>query len=295
VKRCAKLLVVCVIQVIGTTTVLAERGTGISNIVIRGSDTLRAFVEAVTDQRSSAPGAEFWGGCLVRLRFDGGPITDETLLLRARMIAAVDSPGNDLLRTNRVEVTSLQEARARVMTLRLKKPAREATYIRIKGEVDLYAPTNVNGSLIVLENIPGNRDPSRLQHPTLKQHGIELLYLNGNTLSNMLYKAKKDQAPAFADLATVISQNLSNIFFSPQFSTNTVGFLVKDPQHVVALIELRKRDGGKFEKAGFNNWESFYLIHVGERVPADSQLRIHLALPETIISAPFHLEHIGLP
>jgi hypothetical protein len=75
----AKLLAVCVIQLIGTVGVLAGSDAKATNIVMRRTDTLRAVVENVVDNRDSR---SVWDICEVYVRFEGGPITPETVILR---------------------------------------------------------------------------------------------------------------------------------------------------------------------------------------------------------------------
>ena len=290
----AKLLAVCVIQLIGTVAVLAGSDAKATNIVMRRTDTLRAVVENVVDNRDSR---SVWDIFEVYVRFEGGPITPETVILRVHITNALESTGRDLLTTHRIFKpdewpNSWPQPTTRI---RLKAPAREANALRIiKGDVEFYNPDATNAQVVTLDDAFSNANVP-ITHSLLSTLGVTLTPIDKKrfTADNSRKLQEQNEKPKlFQDL---VSQSFSNAFVVPRFQTNMVAFEISDPKQIVARIYLRERDGRSIRELRRIRWENFYFFILSGAPPKGLKADVHLALPDVVTKSPFRLEHIPLP
>ncbi len=274
------------------------------NITLRGTDTLRVVVENVVDRRDAGKTSEIFnryrGECQLRLNFDGGPITPDTVLLRVRITNALDNTGRDLLPTNRtatfdqwplepVDGTYHMHGASKV-TISLQMPARQATTIRtVQGDVEFYLPNRTKSNVLTFDEITATQP---FNHPLLKNFGIELTPLDRARLSAEERKRKtQSETPKF--LQDVLINTLSNAWLIPRFQTNMVVLEMIDPKQMVAYIELLDAGHRRFKHSPPIRLGDFILFPTP--LSKDMKARVHLALPEVIHRFPFRVEHVPLP
>ena len=175
---------------------------------------------------------------------------------------------------------------------------RSATTIKIiKGEVELFNPTEANGGLLTIKNVL-QHPAEPIRNPALAKLGIQVIYLTKEA-----YQAKKKELdqkaagdPAGQKLAEAFGGLFKGMFGGMMSdSKNSIQLYIQDPQKRV--MDLKFIDGqGKALKSR-ERWSSgdFNTTGLDAPPPPDTQLVIQLATPESVKSYPFVVENIPLP
>jgi hypothetical protein len=263
---------------------------------------IQATVGDVTDNRTTGA---FNSECKVELKFTGDAAADAGSVRQVHLTEATDEVGRDLIlkeddNRSSFSFDSGHSSGALKTEVKLRNPSRNATTIKIlKGEVELFNPTEANGGLLTIKNVL-QHPAEPIPNPVLAKYGIQLMYLTKES-----YEAKKKEIEAQqkAD-AGAAGQKLGEAFgelFKGMFggmmsdSKNSIQMYIKDPEKRV--IDLKFVDGqGNPLKTG-NSWSSadFKSTGLAAPPPADTQLIIRLATPESLKSYPFKVENIPLP
>jgi hypothetical protein len=155
--------------------------------------TIQAAAGDVTDNRTTG---SFNSECTVELKFTGDATMDAGTVHQIRLSEATDELDHDLILKNDNNSSSHsfdsgRSSGALKAEVKLRNPSRNATTIKIiKGEVDLFKPTEVNGGLLTITNIL--QHPSEpVENPALAKYGIQLIYLTKES-----YEAKKKELEA---------------------------------------------------------------------------------------------------
>jgi hypothetical protein len=165
---------------------------------------------------------------------------------------------------------------------------RDAVSIKvIEGELELFAPSAENGSMVVVKNALAQMGKP-LDHPALTQHGIEIIPVNSET-----YGVVRERLLNPAAVAAGVVQP------DPTFA-NGPGVYVRDPAARVAAFVFQNASGAVLPggnagtrtspDGGFMN-----EVRFTGPVPADAQLMIYLAVPEATKVVPFRFENVALP
>lgn len=260
---------------------------------------LRASVGEVTDNRSTGA---FFAECKVELKFTGDAASDGGNVRQVRLSEAVDELGRDLKpektdnpfpRSFNVE-SSGGTLKAEV---KLKNPSRNATTIKVlKGEVELFNPTEANGALLHIHDLL--KHPAEpIQNPTLAKYGIVLMYLTKES-----YDAKKKEleAQSGGGAANKLGEAFGDLFKSMlgnmvTDSKNSVLIYIKDPQNKIVGVELQDGQGKRLKTS--SRWSSteFQQTQLNAPPPADTQLLVQLAVPEAVRTFPFEVHDVPLP
>jgi hypothetical protein len=260
---------------------------------------VKVSVGDITDSRTTG---SFNSECKLELKFLGDAASDATTVRQVRVIKAIDELGRDLTRADSSDSfgssSSGQRNGALKSEIRLRNPSRNATVIKlVEGEVEFFNPSKSNGGILTAPDIL--KHPAEpVQNATLKKYGIEVMYLTKES-----YEAKKKEIEAKqkneagAKLGEAFGDLFKGMFGSMMTSEgkNAVKLYVKDPEKRV--IELEFQDAaGKPLKRG-SSWSSGEMrqFEFNAPPPADAQLVVHLATPESLQIFPFKVENIPLP
>jgi hypothetical protein len=263
---------------------------------------IQATVGDVTDTRTTGM---FNSECKVELKFTGDAAADAGSVRQVRLTEATDEVGRDLILKEDNEHSSFafppgHSSGVLKSEVKLRNPSRNATTIKIlKGEVELFNPTEANGGLLTIKNVL-QHPAEPIPNPVLAKYGIQLMYLTKES-----YEAKKKELEAQQKAATDATGQKLGEAFSELFkgmmggmmsdSKNSIQTYIKDPEK--RIIDLKFVDGqGNPLKTG-NSWSSpdFKSTGLDAPPPADTQLIIQLATPESLKSYPFKVENIPLP
>lgn len=261
---------------------------------------LRANVGEVSDNRTTGA---FSSECKIELKFTGDPAADAGSVRRVRLSEAIDELGRDLTikkddESSSASFNSGHSSSPLKTDVKLRNPSRNATIIKIlKGEVELFNPTEANGGLLTIKNVL-QHPAEPISNPVLAKHGVQLMYL---TKEAYAAKKKEMEQKAAADPA---SQKLAEAFgglFKGMFggmmsdSKNSIQLYIQDPQKRV--MDVKFMDGQGKPLKSRERWSSGDFNSTGLEAPPppDTQLVIQLATPESVKSYPFTVENIPLP
>jgi hypothetical protein len=261
---------------------------------------LRANAGEVTDNRTTGA---FNSECKIELRFTGDPAADAGSVRRVRLTEATDELGRDLTikkddESISASFNSAHSSGPLKTDVKLRNPSRNATTIKIlKGEVELFSPTEANGGLLTIKNVL-QHPAEPMSNPVLAKHGVQVMYLTKEA-----YEAKKKEIAQRA-ATDPNSQKLAEAFgglFKGMFggmmsdSKNSIQLYIQDPQKRV--MDLKFIDGQGKPLKSRERWSSGDFNSTGLEAPPppDTQLVIQFATPESVKSYPFTVENIPLP
>jgi hypothetical protein len=261
---------------------------------------LRASVGEVTDNRSTG---SFFAECKVELKFTGDAASDGGNVRQVRVTQALDELGRDLKPEKSDSgfphsFDSEHSGGTLKAEVKLKNPSRNAGTIKvIKGEVELFNPTDANGANLHVKDVL--KHPAEpIQNAALSKYGIVIMYLTKES-----YDAKKKELDAQqggADAGNKLGAAFADLFKGMlggmmSDSKNSVLMYIKDPQNRVVSLELQDTQGKALKT--HSRWSSsdFQQTQLDAPPPADSQLLIQLAVPEAIRTIPFEVHDVPLP
>jgi hypothetical protein len=168
-------------------------------------------------------------------------------------------------------------------------PSREARALTFESEVEFHFPTEAAGTLVRLPN-PASH-PGRVESPLLARRGVmAYLYFNQKTYDDLREDLDYPNPPrGTAGRWGVDGQR-------PDF----LGLIVHDPSGLLSSWEIVTKDdqlvsGGQSRHnlgppGSPLDIQQFLL----EPLPADAELRIYLAPPESLRTVPFRIENVKL-
>lgn len=257
--------------------------------------TVQVSVGEITDNRSTSFNSE----CTVELKFTGDVATDAASVREVRLQEATDEVGRDLMVKENDNMSSRffdsgHNSGALKADVKLRNPSRNATTIKVlKGEVELFSPTEANGGVLTIKNILAH-PAEGIQNAELDKYGVQLMYLTKEA-----YEAKKKEIAAQQKAGTDAFGELFRGMFGGMGmmsdSKNAVLLYVKDPQKRVLGLKFVDAQGNALKTR--QSWSSneFRSTDFEAAPPADTQLIIQLATPESVKSYPFKVENIPLP
>jgi hypothetical protein len=258
---------------------------------------IQASVGDVTDTRTTSA---FNSGCKVELKFTGDAVADAQSVRRVTLSEATDTTGRDLIPKGDAENSSHfmgfgQSGGALSTEVKLRNPSRNATAIKIlKGNVELFNPTEANGGLLTIKNIL-QHPAEPVQNPELAKYNIQLIYLTKET-----YEAKKkeleSQQAGGQKLGDAFGELFKGMFGSMMSdSKNSIQLFIKDPDK--RIIELKFMDGQGNPLKSTQSWstDNFKSTGLDSPPPPDAQIKIQLATPESLKTYSFQVENIPLP
>lgn len=151
-----------------------------------------------------------------------------------------------------------------------------------EGTIELYLPSEASGSVIRIPNVLSHA--GRIEDPALAKHGIEFYFLPNQES----YDEAKKQVAGFHDRPPIF-----------RLRPNVVAFSYRDPLGSLAFPQLQESNGTVIPSNGFSegriNGSTTGDIQLLAPLPADGQLVLFLAIPETFKTVPFRVEDIVLP
>ena len=260
---------------------------------------IQASVGEVTDNRTTGL---FNAECKLELKFTGDAAADAVKVRQVNIIEAKDELGRDLiLKQDDNFTSSFNSARSGNSVkyeLRLRNPSRNATTIKLlKGEVELFSPTEANGGLLTIKNVL-QHPAEAIANPELAKYGIQLMYLTKET-----YEAKKKELEAQQKSGTgggQFGEAFSGMFSGMSGgmggnSKNAIQMYVKDPKKAVISLKFADGAGKPLKNRGSWSGNDFHSTSFDAPPPPDTQLVLELATDESVKSFPFKLENIPLP
>ena len=258
---------------------------------------IQASTGDVTDNRTTGG---FSSECKVELKFTGDAAADAQSVRRVQLIEATDSTGRNLIPQKEDETGSHfmhfgQSSGTLSTEVKLRNPSRNATAIKIlKGQVELFNPTEANGGLLTITGIL-QHPAEPVQNPALAKYNIQLMYLTKEA-----YDAKKkeleSQQKGDDKLGAAFGELFKGMFGGMMSdSKNSIQLYIKDPDK--RIIDLKFVDGQGKELKNNQSWstDNFKSTSFESPPPADTQLRIQLATPESLKTFSFQVENIALP
>ena len=264
---------------------------------------LQVSVGDVTDIRSTGSVSS---DCKVELKLNGDAAADAGAVRGVHLTEALDELGRDLLRPTKDDDTSCSSRdcprrhngplRAQV---NLSNPSRNATIKLLKGEVELFSPTEANGSILTFKNVL--KHPAEpLRSPALSKHGITLMYLTKESYEARKKEMEEQQKANGNDLGNKLGEAFGE-FFKGMFggmmsssSSNTLTMYIKAEKRVLG-IEFQDAQGKALRRQGGWSDPDSKQTELAGPPPPDAQLIILLAVPEAVKSYPFELHDIPLP
>jgi hypothetical protein len=265
--------------------------------IANAQTTIQTSVGDVTDNRTTG---SFNAECTVELKFTGDAAVDAGTVRQVRLSEATDEVGRNLISKEDAQSSShsfdSEDSSGALKTdVKLRNPSRSATTIKIlKGEVELFKPTEANGGLLTITNI--------LQHPAepvqnaaLAKYGIQLIYLTKES-----YEAKKKEIEAQQNAGQKMGEAFGELFkgmFGDMVSDskNSIQVYVKDPDKRVVGLKFTDGQGKPLESNESMSSDEFRSTSFETPPPSDTRMIIQLATPESLKSYPFKVENIPLP
>ncbi|MFZ1073385.1 MAG: hypothetical protein WAO21_08100 [Verrucomicrobiia bacterium] len=258
---------------------------------------IQVSVGDVTDNRTTGA---FASECKVGLKFTGDAAADAQSVRRVQLTEATDSTGRDLIpRSENQDFPQLmgfgQSSGALSTEVKLRNPSRNATAIKvIKGQAELFNPTEANGGLLTIQNIL-QHPAEPVQNPVLAKYHIQLIYL-----TKAAYDAKKKEIESQQNgdqkLGDAFGQLFKGMFGGMvSDSKNSIQLYISDPEK--RIIDLKFVDGQGNPLKNNQSWstDSFKSTSFESPPPPDTQLNIQLATPESLKTYSFEVENIALP
>ncbi len=258
---------------------------------------IQVSVGDVTDNRTTGG---FSSECKVELKFTGDAAADAQSVRRVQLTEATDSTGRDLIPKKDDGMASHfmnfgQSSGTLSTEAKLRNPSRNATGIKmLKGQVELFNPTEANGGLLTLKGIL-QHPAEPVQNPSLAKYHIQLMYLTKEA-----YDAKKkeieSQQKGDQKLGEAFGQLFKGMFGGMvSDSKNSIQLYIKDPDK--RIIDLKFADGQGKPLQSNQSWstDEFKSTSFESPPPADTQLKIQLATPESLKTYSFQVENIALP
>jgi hypothetical protein len=179
--------------------------------------------------------------------------------------------------------------------VKLRNPSRNATAIKIlKGNVELFNPTEANGGLLTINNIL-QHPAEPVQNPVLAKYHIQLIYL-----TKAAYNAKKKEIesqpngnPQLGEAFGQMFKGMSGGMMSD--SKNSIQLYIQDPDKRIIDLKFVDGQGNPLKSNGSWSTDSFKSTSFESTPPSDTQLNIQLATPESLKTYSFQAENIALP
>jgi hypothetical protein len=258
---------------------------------------IQVNVGDVTDNRTTGV---FASECKVELKFTGDAAADAQSVRRVLLTEATDTTGRNLIPKsedrNSPQLMGFGQSSGALSTeVKLRNPSRNATAITIlKGNVELFNPTEANGGLLTVNNIL-QHPAEPVQNPELAKYHIQLIYL-----TKAAYNAKKkeieSQPNGNQQLGEVFGQLFKGMFGGMMSdSRNSIQLYIQDPDK--RIIDLKFVDGQGNPLKSNQSWstDNFKSTDFESPPPPDTQVNIQLATPESLKTYSFQVENIALP
>jgi hypothetical protein len=258
---------------------------------------IQVNVGDVTDNRTTGA---FASECKVELKFTGDAAANAQSVRRVLLAGATDTTGRDLIPKSEDQASPQlmgfgQSSGALSTEVKLRNPSRNATAIKIlKGNVELFNPTEANGGLLTINNIL-QHPAEPVQNPALAKYHIQLIYL-----TKAAYNAKKkeieSQPNGNPQLGEAFGQLFKGMFGGMMSdSKNSIQLYINDPEKRIIDLKFVDGQGNPLKSNGSWSTDSFKSTSFESAPPPDTQLNIQLATPEALKTYSFQVENIALP
>ena len=260
------------------------------------SPPIQANVGDITDNRTTTPFSE----CKVELKFTGDAAADAQSVRRVQLTEATDTTGRDLIPKSDDEMGSHfmgfgQQSGALSTEVKLRNPSRNATAIKVlKGQVELFNPTAANGGLLTIKNIL-QHPAEPVQNPELAKYHVQLMYLTKEA-----YDARKKEIESQQNGDQKLGEAFGQLFkgmFGGMISDskNSVQLYIQDPDKRIIDVKFLDGQGNPLKSNQSFSTDNFRSTDFDTPPPADTQLSLQIATPESLKTYSFQVENIALP
>lgn len=270
------------------------------------ADDVKVAAGRVEDTRSS----QFGGGLSIELKLEGALAAD-VKALRVKLRSAKDDTGRPLA-PDADEAAAFDEFsvdRRPGPKIALRTPARAASSLDLKGDVELFVPKRDAATTQRFERFLSKMDKP-IASSALKSAKVEIVPLTAAEYAKRAAKNKPSREEIVAEgkkhgasdkeieQALKLVEAMSALGDEPPDETSVV-FAVKDPDNRMLGLDLVAPDGtpvhcvmrsssggrdGKLTKLGFS-----------EKPPADATLAVTLRTPKSVVTVPLDWKGVALP
>lgn len=293
-----------------------DQAAGLRALPIPDDNGVQVTLGDVTDDRRT--GKNF-ARLELEIKTEGDALLDAFGVMKPTITAAVDDTGRSLLKDEK-KVDPMfwsfeaQDKPRRSVEARaeLLNPARKATSISVMGQVTILNPKLDPASIYTVTDLLAQAGKPLLP-AAFQKTGMEITVMT-KVLAD---KMKQDKAAAEAQKAAAAKpgeaagQALGQAFgkafesmFSGFFSMseNDLLFVIKDPQHQIAALQVVdaqgaviKTGGGRSMSQDEANGTTRYTMSFSSPLPANAQLKIYFLTPKSAQQVPFKFENVRLP
>ncbi|MCG8672110.1 MAG: hypothetical protein MI867_22080 [Pseudomonadales bacterium] len=267
----------------------------------------RVSIKEVTDSRTTG---KFFKGLSVDLEIKGKTLDNAIGIMPPILERAVSDLGENLLKeessSNGSPIFKLKHIEKNYtpkLQLKLKNPARNASEVNIKGEIEVYSPQNTENEKVLIKDYL-DHSGKRVELKELTDRGIKLTFFTKDDFIKFKKKAAETRAKARRerrDEKEIAMETMGEAFaemFNEAFSffgggTSDLTFLITDTQNQIYKIELYNGNNEIIKTEGTsysgNQDNATYGFDYRKMLPREGYLAIYLATEENVQRIPFDL------
>jgi hypothetical protein len=252
---------------------------------------VRVTVSEVKDSRTTG---QFFAGLDVTLALTGDDVAGARGL-RVTLTKAVDDSGRNLLPEERRTPTFEVREGSAPPTLRLKlaNPARRAaTLSEVSGTIEVFLPARDPGATVLAPLAAALGRGKPLVTPALTATRLEV-----TPLTRAAYEARRAaQSKTDGSPAAALGKALEGMFAGfAQVGENDLVLGVADPGNALVAVDVLDAAGKRIDSQGTMTTAGLRVLKYGRALPPDAQLRILVATPRALATAPLQLRGVALP
>ncbi len=265
---------------------------------------VQVLVGDVTDNRTTG---SFFAKCEVELKVMGDAVGDTFGIRAIRVLTAVDDTGRQLKPEQEQGPLFFSKNTERNNLLKekvgLKNPARSAKAIQLlQGELELFHPTAENGGMVIVNGFM-EKPGEPLGAPALKTQNVKVMYVTKEILDakkrelqdKAKAKAESELQQAGQEFGDAFTKLLGGMFSGMVKEGSSLNFLADDPDKRLVELEFLDAAGKPLKGNGRTSMGELRSYSFEKLPPADTQLVIYVATPDSVTVVPFTLKDIPLP
>jgi hypothetical protein len=220
---------------------------------------------------------------------------------RALVEKAVDDTGRNLVKeksgSSDFEKSAGDETPA--LKLELRNPARRAKVVReVSGQVEIFSPGRDPSAQVLAARFASQMDRP-VAAPALKAAGAQVTVVSRKTYEAEKKKdaERRTKEAEGAGVAGAMANAFAGLFegLFGDIGENDVLVRVEDKGKKVFSIDVVEAAGKPVAGMGSMKVGDFWILKLGEKLPADAGLRIYLLTPKALVSERFALKDVPLP
>jgi hypothetical protein len=265
---------------------------------------LRVSAGTIEDRRTTG---RFFAGLEVELKLTGDDLADAKSA-RILLTKAVDETGRNLLPDGKPD-PDFKSINSSELKLSLKNPARGASAVKeIAGQVDLFVPSRDPAAIVTVDRLLSRMDRA-VDSPALKAQKIAVRVVSPGAhraaakkreaeFEKEMEKHKEEMKKEAGDDKTAEALMALVKGFSGMMSEvgdNDLILEIEDEQKKLLDVSVVGAKGDTIDTRGSMSSGTLRILQFGEKLPADSKLKLLVQTPRAIVSTPFSLTNVPLP